>query len=186
MKSVLRVLLKGEKGVVAAELVVMVLALVIMLAAVTLNVIVRSFNLPLPDLSEPALVSMAVLAFIGSAYAVHTGGHISVDLGEMIASAKSRRWVAWLVDLAVVTLSVLILVYGSPFLAYVVSIGEGTPGLGLPLALPVGCLIGGAALSILHVACRYARTVAGEDHRRATMDSEPVAAIPSEEKPTWR
>ncbi len=184
MKSALRVLLKSEKGLVAAELVVMVLALVIMLAAITLNVIVRSFNLPLPDLSEPALVSMAVLTFVGSAYAVYTGGHISVDLGEMIATAKSRRWVAWLVDLAIVTLSALILVYGSAFLVYVVSIGESTPGLGLPLALPVGCLIGGAALSILHVGCRYARMLAGEDRSRARVDSEPVAAMLREEKPT--
>jgi TRAP-type C4-dicarboxylate transport system permease small subunit len=127
---------------------------------------------------------MAVLAFIGSAYAVHVGGHISVDLGEMISNARWRPWVAWIVDAAIVVLSGLILMYGSEFLAYVVTIDERTPGLGLPLALPVGCLIGGAALSIFHVACRYAGAVAGEDRRRAVMDSEPVAAILSEKEPT--
>lgn len=161
MNPLLRILSATERRIVASELAVIAVALAVMLAAVCVNVVARTFVLPLPDLSEPALIAMSVLAFIGSAYAVQSRNHIVVDLGDLIRSRRWQRWSTWLVDVAVVALSVLILVYGGEFLAFVIQADERTAMLDLPVALPVGCLVVGSLLSIFHVACRFARALGG-------------------------
>ena len=150
-----------EKRVVTAELSVIVLALALMLLSIVLNVIDRTFNLPWPDLSEVALIGMSALAFVGSAHAVYSGGHIVVDFGDLIPEGAWRRWGSWLADLAVIVMSALILIYGKDFLTYVLSMDERTPELDLPVGIPAACLIGGSALSIFHVICRHARGIAG-------------------------
>lgn len=161
MNRALRILSSIERRIVAAEVATISGALAIMLAAICVNVIARSFGLRLPDVSEPALIAMSVLAFIGSAYAVHSGNHIVVDLGDLIPAGKWQQRTAFLVDLSVVVLSALILVYGGEFLAFVIQVDERTAALELPVALPVSCLVGGALLSIFHVGCRFARAVGG-------------------------
>jgi len=171
MRGALRTLSRAEKWIATAEIVAITLALAVMLVAVVLNVIDRTFNLPWPDLSEPALISMSVLAFVGSAYAVYSGGHIIVDLGEVIPAGRWRRRTAWIVDLCILVLAVLIVLYGSEFLAYVVKISERTPELDLPLWLPVGCLVGGSVLSIFHVLCRLLRAMAGMNAEEAGLQN---------------
>lgn len=165
-----------EKLIVAAEVAAISLALALMLLAVTWNVVDRTFDSPLPDVSPVALLAMSVLAFIGSAYAVYSGGHIVVDLGEVLPAGGWRRWTARVVDLAVLAFSAAILIYGGEFLLYVFQMGERTPDdLELPVWVPVGCLVGGAALSIFHVVCRFANAVADRNASRRDSTS-PIAA----------
>lgn len=167
MKASLRVVWQVERGVAAAELAAVALALVVMLGAISLNVLSRNFKLPLPDLSEPALVCMSVAAFLGSAYAVYKGAHVAVELGAL--TARASKLLAWIVDASIVAMSGFVVVYGAEFLAYVISISESTPELGLPLAIPVGCMEAGAALSIFHVACRAARALGAGQLPMATV-----------------
>lgn len=154
MSGVVTAVRRLEGWVARLELLVISLAMATMLACVSIGVVDRTFALPVPDLSEIALIGMAVLAFIGGAYAVYSGGHISIDVMDMVASPVVRKVAGWGVDLSIVAFSAAILVYGGPFMAYVFSIGERTPELELPIAFPVGCLMAGAVLSIFHVVCR--------------------------------
>lgn len=167
MNPLARFLSALERPIVAAELAAIAGALAIMLAVVCLNVVSRTFALSLPDLSEPALISMSVLAFIGSAYAVQSRNHIVVDLSDLIQSDRWQRYAAWFADLAIVVLSVLILIYGGDFLAFVIQVDERTAVLEIPVALPVGCLVAGSLLSIFHVGCRFARAFGGSTLARA-------------------
>lgn len=150
---------KLEKTIAAAELAVIVSALAVMLGSVCWNVVSRTFALPWRELSEPALVAMSVLAFIGSSYAVYSGNHIVVDLDDLIPAARWRRRTGRLIDAAVLAFSMLILYFGLDFLTYVLRVDERTAMLDIPLAMPVGCLLGGAVLSIFHIGCRFARVI---------------------------
>lgn len=146
-----------ERAIVSAEVVTIVTALALMLIAVTVGIIDRTFALPWPDLSEVALIAMSVIAFIGGAYAVYIKGHITVDIRNLVPHQATWRLLSVIVDLAVLLFSLAILRYAGSFMQYVVAVGERTPELELPIAFPVGCLIVGAVLSIFHVTCRLFR-----------------------------
>jgi TRAP-type C4-dicarboxylate transport system permease small subunit len=143
-----------ERVIARIERVVISIALGIMLLAVTLDVLDRTFALPWPNLSEVALMAMAVLAFIGSAYCVYSGGHITVDVAEAISSPRVKRALAIAAQVSIVVFSAAILYFGTPFLLYILQLKERTPELELPLAFPVGSLLVGSTLSIFHVICR--------------------------------
>lgn len=145
-----------ESAVVTVELAAIAIALLVMLCAVVLSVVARTFSLSWPDLSEIALMSMSIIAFLGSAYAVRSKDHITLDIAETIPSQAIRTVLPVMTDIAIVIFSGAILMYGGPFMAYVFELGERTPELQLPMIIPVACLVGGAALSIFHVVCRTA------------------------------
>jgi TRAP-type C4-dicarboxylate transport system permease small subunit len=131
-------------------------ALAAMLISIVVNVLDRTFAWPLPDLSEVAIACMSVLAFIGGAHAVRESQHISIELGDMLPHGPgARATVRIAIDGATVAFSVLLIVYAWSFLEYVLQMGERTPELDLPVALPVSCLIVGSSLSIFHVTCRW-------------------------------
>lgn len=152
--SGIRGLLRVDKAIGVGELWTITVALAVMLVCVMLGVIDRTFALPWPDLSEIALMSMAVIAFIGGAYAVHINGHISVDVLQVTASPKLRRALGILVGISIVAFSIALIAFAGPFLLYVMRMSERTPELELPIAFPVGCLVAGSVLSVFHVVSR--------------------------------
>src|SRR5690606_33725111 len=123
-------LAKTDEELQRVELLVICACLAAILVAVSANVISRSFSLLWPDASEVALMSMAALTFIGSAYAVARRAHITIDLGEMISSSlRLKRGLAVATELLIAAVSLLFIVYGGDLLAYVVRMDERSAGL---------------------------------------------------------
>ena len=168
--------LKLEEGIVRLELVVIVGALAMILICIALNVIDRFFAMPWPDLSEPALIGMSLLAFIGGAYAVRFKAHIAIELVHSIPGSLFSRICSVAADVAILLLSVLIILYGYDFLDYVYSVREKTVELRIPLVIPVGSMLLGAVLSVFHVLCGWFRPAAGTVARSGDDQEEPTWA----------
>ncbi len=164
-------ILKLEEGIVKAELAVIVGALAMILICIALNVIDRTFAMPWPDMSEPALIGMSLLAFIGGAYAVRFKAHIAIELVQGSGPVFSRIC-SVAADLAILGLSAMIIIYGSDFLDYVYSMNERTVEMRIPLSIPIGSMVLGAVLSVFHVVCGWLRpsaaSVGGSDGQEST------------------
>jgi TRAP-type C4-dicarboxylate transport system permease small subunit len=143
---------KANDWLQRCELVIICLCLVCILLAISANVISRTFNLRWIEVSELALLSMTVLTFIGSAYAVANRVHISIDLAEFFGGSKEvKQWLSWIADGVIAVTCVLLIVFGGDLLLYVIKFDERSSSLEMPLWIAVGSMWLGSVLSLFHL-----------------------------------
>jgi TRAP-type C4-dicarboxylate transport system permease small subunit len=91
----------------------MVIALVIILAAVCLEVFWRfALGGSIPWSGELATVSLVWMVFLAGSYAVSTKANIRIEILVRWLSAQTRRWLEVAIDLVLLVLFVVLLVIG--------------------------------------------------------------------------
>lgn len=133
------------------------LSLMVMLLMIFLSVCVRYFNLPLPNVSEWALVAMAPLTFVGAAMCTKLGQHIAVDFVHQSRSMTLRKCAHLLVSLLLLLFSGIYTWLGLMLLDDAISSGETMIDLGTPVAIPVFCYFLGMLLMSIHALCQLIR-----------------------------
>lgn len=126
------------------------MSLFIMMVMVSLSVVIRYFGLPLPNISEWALVAMSPVAFIGAAMCSKLKEHISVDLIHQIPSAVARKVSEIIVAAAMLAFSVIYGWLGWMLFYDAYSTGEKLLDMGTPIAIPIFCFFFGMILMSIH------------------------------------
>lgn len=133
------------------------LSLMVMLLMIFLSVCVRYFNLPLPNVSEWALVAMSPLTFVGAAMCSKLGQHIAVDFVHQSRSVTLRKCAHLLVSLLLLLFSSVYTWLAWMLLDDALSSGETMIDLGTPIAIPVFCYFLGMLLMSIHALCQLTR-----------------------------
>lgn len=134
--------------------------LVAMLLAVTITVLVRYFNLPLPGTGELATFAMAPLTFVGAAMCSYTGTHIAVDVIKHMPGDTLKKAARLLVSAAMIVFALTYLYTGWYFFINALSSGERGLDMGIPVAIPVFFLPLGMTLVLLHALAELLRVLA--------------------------
>lgn len=136
-------------------------ALVVMLLAVALSVVVRYFNLGLPNVAEWAVVAMSPLTFVGAAVCTYLQEHIAVDVIKLARSETIRRVVRGVVALSLLAFSGMYAWIGFTFFVESLTSRESMLDMGTPVAVPVFFLFLGMVLMLLHGALEMWRVLCG-------------------------
>lgn len=136
-------------------------ALVVMLLTVALSVVVRYFNLGLPNVAEWAVVAMSPLTFVGAAMCTYLQEHIAVDVIKLARSETIRRVVRGVVALSLLVFSGIYAWIGYTFFVESLTSRETMLDMGTPVALPVFFLLLGMVLMLLHGALEMWRVLSG-------------------------
>lgn len=161
LKRPLAVLDALEGGLAAFEKRAAALSLLAILVGVGLSVVTRVVKLPIPSTNELAIVAMAPLTFVGAAFASYMHQHITIDIIDAIANAPIRRLAAILASLSMCAFAGT---YGWLALAlfqYAWNSGERLIDLNIPVWIPVGCIVAGSLLMLVHSSLDVLRLVLG-------------------------
>jgi len=150
-----------EAWLYAAEKLVCVLCLAVMLFAVAGGVVIRFWGLPLPNISEWALVAMSPLTFVGAALCTRVQAHIAVDVIKQVPWAGVQRAARLLVALCMVVFSVVYSWLGWTLFEDTLLTGEKLLDMGTPLAVPVFFLLLGMVCMAIHSVLECWRAVRG-------------------------
>lgn len=115
----------------------------IMVSSIFLQVIMRTVGLSLGWSEELARYCFIWLVYIGVSYAVKKQKHIKIDVLLLILQGKSKMLLQIIGSFVFLLFSTLMLIYGSKITFQLLSWGQSTPALGIPmgfvyLATPVG------------------------------------------------
>ncbi|MDF2998573.1 MAG: putative inner rane protein [Xanthobacteraceae bacterium] len=160
---VLDTLMRAELVLARMENAVVITAMVVAILAVGASVMIRTFDLPISDTGEWAMVAMSPLTFIGAALCSHMHKHLTADIVEMLPPGPLHRCLDAIA-------AVLCLVFGLFFIAlawdlfdYSRASGETLIDLGTPVAIPAGFMLAGAALMTFHSALDIWRALVGRE-----------------------
>lgn len=151
-----------ERRLFRLERAVCGVALLVMLLTVTLSVVVRYFDLRLPNVAEWAIVAMSPLTFVGAALCTYLQEHIAVDVVKMVRSAVLQRAVRGAVALSLLVFSGVYAWIGYTFFEEALRSGEAMLDMGTPVAVPVFFLALGMVLMLLHSAMELWRVLADQ------------------------
>lgn len=156
-------LMRVERVLARIENAVVITAMAVAILAVGVSVVIRTFNLPIPDTGEWAMVAMSPLTFIGAALCSHMHKHLTADILEMLPPGLLHRCLDAIA-------AALCLVFGLFFIAlawdlfdYARSSGETLIDLGTPVAIPAGFMLAGASLMTFHSALDIWRALVGRE-----------------------
>jgi TRAP-type C4-dicarboxylate transport system permease small subunit len=142
------------------ESALVVLALAAVFLGILGGVAVRLLDLPVPNPGEIAVVAMSPLTFVGAALCAHLGRHIRVEVGELLPSARARLILTATAEAAVGLFAAFFAALAWGFFAYALRSGERLIDLGVPVAVPVGFMLAGAGLLLVHSLVNLARAAA--------------------------
>ncbi|WP_051660972.1 TRAP transporter small permease [Bosea sp. 117] len=161
--SLLDALMRVELKLARVENVVVIAAMAVAIASVGASVAIRSFDLPIADTGEWAMVAMSPLTFVGGALCSHLHRHLTADIVEMLPEGLLRRCLD-------AVAAALCLVFGLFFIAlawdlfdYARTSGERLIDRGTPVAIPAGFVVAGAVLMTFHSALDIWRALAGRE-----------------------
>ncbi|WP_424139459.1 TRAP transporter small permease [Roseomonas chloroacetimidivorans] len=159
--SLLDHVMRGERVLARIEGVVVVTALTVAIGAVGLSVLIRTFNLPVSDTGEWAMVAMSPLTFVGGALCSHLRRHLTADIVEMLQPGPLRRGLEAIAALLTLAFGLTFIALAWDLFDYARSSGERLIDFGTPIAIPAGFVLMGAVLMTFHSAMDIWRALAG-------------------------
>lgn len=135
------------------ELSVAGIALFVMLVSVFINVCVRYFNWPLPNVGELGLAAMAPVTFVGASACTHGGHHITIDILEHVGNDRLRYIASWFVNVLVVVFAVMYIQYSYMFLDNAIITHQRWLDMGTPVYLPGAFYFLGMCGVLFHSLC---------------------------------
>ncbi|MBP0495456.1 TRAP transporter small permease [Pararoseomonas indoligenes] len=159
--SLLDRVMLGERALARVEVVVVIAAMAVAIAAVGLSVVIRSFNLPFSDTGEWAMVAMAPLTFVGGALCSHLRRHLTADIVEMLQPGPLRRGLEAIAALLTLAFGLIFIALAWDLFDYARSSGEKLIDFGTPVAVPAGFMLLGAVLLAFHAGMDIWRALAG-------------------------
>lgn len=161
-----------ERKIFKVEAIIIATALAIIFIAVTVQVLIRMLGMNSVGTTEIAMVSMSILTFIGTSATMYTKDHITIEITQLIKSQKLVYWVN-------VILTMLLLVFGIVFIRIVYTLlnftlysGDKTLELGIPLAIPIGSMVLGILLLIIHSICDLIKLYQTRNEKNVTQGME--------------
>ncbi|MDA0153119.1 TRAP transporter small permease [Vibrio sp. Makdt] len=120
-----------------------VILLVIMTAAIFLQVVSRTFDYSIAWTEELARYCFIWLVYIGISFAVAKKSHIKIEAISMLIDDKEKKYLSLFSDCVFLIFSVVILFKSTQMVEHLYQLGQTSPALGLPmwivyLAGPVG------------------------------------------------
>jgi TRAP-type C4-dicarboxylate transport system permease small subunit len=154
-------LMAVEKAIAGIEIWVVIAALAVIILAVLVSVLIRSFALALPDTGEIAIVAMSPLTFVGGALCSHLHLHLSGDLLANLPEGRLKRGLDAVVAFLTGLFGLFFVVLAWDLFAYAFETRETLIDFGTPVALPVGFMLCGAVLIVFHAGLDIWRALAG-------------------------
>ncbi|MFC7738391.1 TRAP transporter small permease [Roseomonas sp. GCM10028921] len=153
--------MRAERVLARIEEAVVITAMATAIGAVGLSVIIRTFNLPISDTGEWAMVAMSPLTFVGGALCSHLRRHLTADIVEMLQPGPLRRGLEALAALLTLAFSLTFIALAWDLFDYARSSGEKLIDFGTPVAIPAGFVLAGAVLMAFHSGMDIWRALAG-------------------------
>ncbi|MDF2617968.1 MAG: putative inner rane protein [Xanthobacteraceae bacterium] len=161
--SVLGALMRGELVLARMENMVVITAMVVAIAAVAMSVAIRTFNLPIADTGEWAMVAMSPLTFIGGALCSHLHRHLTADIVEMLPPGLLRRSLDAIAAILCLVFGLFFIVLAWDLFDYAWSSGERLIDRDTPVAVPAGFVLTGAVLMTFHSMLDIWRALEGRE-----------------------
>jgi len=162
-QPVLDALMRVELVLARIENVVVITAMAVAIIAVGASVVIRTFNLPIPDTGEWAMVAMSPLTFIGAALCSHLHRHLTADIVEMLPPGPLHRTLDAIASLLCLAFGLFFIALAWDLFDYSRTSGEKLTDLGTPVAVPAGFMLAGAALMAFHSALDIWRALVGRE-----------------------
>ncbi|TSJ60150.1 TRAP transporter small permease [Starkeya sp. 3C] len=160
---VLGALMRGELVLARMENMVVITAMVVAIAAVAMSVAIRTFNLPIADTGEWAMVAMSPLTFIGGALCSHLHRHLTADIVEMLPPGLLRRSLDAIAAILCLVFGLFFIVLAWDLFDYAWSSGERLIDRDTPVAIPAGFVLAGAVLMTFHSMLDIWRALEGRE-----------------------
>lgn len=148
-----------ENVLVTVQQVLVGLLMAVAFVCLVIMVPVRYFDLPLPDLSEMSIASIASLAFLCIGLLVRTGGHIAIEVADLVRARRVKFVIRQLTNIGILLFVGVFGVQAYALLASALESGESSIALHIPLAIPMGALVVGLVLAVFHTAMNVTRDV---------------------------
>ncbi len=160
---VLDTLMRVELVLARMENAVVITAMVVAILAVGASVVIRTFDLPISDTGEWAMVAMSPLTFIGGALCSHMHKHLTADIVEMLPPGPLHRCLDAIAALLCLVFGLFFISLAWDLFDYSRTSGEKLIDLGTPIAIPAGFMLAGAALMTFHAALDIWRALVGRE-----------------------
>jgi TRAP-type C4-dicarboxylate transport system permease small subunit len=148
---------KIEGGIFKVESIIITVSLIAMFIAVVVQVITRTLGMSSVGMTEIGMLAMSILTFIGTAAITYSKDHITIELEQIIHSAKVIHWMKILTDVIMIIFGVVFISVAYSFFAFTLTSGDKTIELGIPVAIPIGAMVLGIVLMIFHALCDLIR-----------------------------
>ncbi|RKK04129.1 TRAP transporter small permease subunit [Pseudoroseomonas wenyumeiae] len=159
--SLLDRVMRGERVLARVEEAVVIAALAVAIGAVGMSVVIRTFNLPISDTGEWAMVAMSPLTFVGGALCSYLRRHLTADIVEMLRPGPLRRGLEAIAALLTLVFALTFIALAWDLFDYARSSGEKLIDFGTPIVVPVGFVLAGAVLMAFHAGMDIWRALAG-------------------------
>lgn len=163
-RGVLDALMRFELILARFENVVVIIALAVAVVAVGISVLIRTFDLSIPDTGEWAIVAMSPLTFVGAAFCSHLHRHLTADIVEMLPPGPLRRALDAIAALLCLIFGLFFIALAWDLFDYTLTSGERLIDLGTPVAVPAGFMFVGAVLMTFHSALAIWRAIEGYEY----------------------
>ena len=150
---------KVENALFAVQKVLVGVLMALAFVALVVMVPVRYFDLPLPDLSEASIAAVASLTFLCIGLLVRTGGHIAIEVAELLPSRPARFAVRQLANIGILLFVAVFGLQAQSLLAGAFRSGEASIAMGIPLTVPFTALVVGLVMAAFHTAMNVARDI---------------------------
>lgn len=150
MQAIAVALVRFEKFLGRIELIVIIVAMAVMLFAVSSNVLTRAIPSLFPNMNDLALMAMAVGAFVGAAYSSYSLNHICIELLPASANRNVNVLCQVVTIVSVFLFSIVFAYLSWSFFDISLLFGEKTSELGLPIAIPAGAALFGFTAMAFH------------------------------------
>lgn len=148
-----------ENALVAAQKVAVAALMAIAFVCLVAMVPVRYFDLPVPDLGEVSIAAIVTLAFLCIGLLVRTGGHIAIEVADLVRSRRVKFAIRQLSNVGILAFVAVFGVQAQSLLASALRSGESSIALSIPLAIPMTALVVGLVLAAFHTVMNVVRDV---------------------------
>lgn len=148
-----------ENVLVAIQKVLVGLLMAIAFVGLVIMVPVRYFDLPVPDLGEVSIAAIATLAFLCIGLLVRTGGHIAIEVADLVRARRVKFIIRQLTNIGILLFVGVFGVQAYALLSSSLRSGESSIALHIPLAIPMAALVAGLILAAFHTVMNLTRDV---------------------------
>lgn len=148
-----------ENALVAMQKVLVALLMAIAFVCLVVMVPVRYFDLPVPDLGEISIAAIATLAFLCIGLLVRTGGHIAIEVADLVRPRRAKFVIRQLTNIGILLFVCVFGVQAYALLSSALRSGESSIALHIPLAIPMTALVVGLVLAAFHTLMNVTRDI---------------------------
>lgn len=131
-----------------------------MIFLITIQVILRLFNMPLFGIEELLTFPTIWIYFLGGVCAAYTNGHIECGIVEALSQNKRAILITQLISNIVTTIiSIYVLKWGFEYSQYSINLGKKSAVIGIPMPIGECIIMVGLTLMAIYVLAKTINTL---------------------------